>query len=402
MLIKNANIVTQDKVIKGDIRIVDGIIEEIDASIRPFQDERIIDAKSKYLLPKLVDTNVRLLDDTLSAKNLDKLLKAAKNGGVGRFVLIDDFTPRIENSTQLELLNDTIGSKSNNSKITISVNSLNKDKKLNNLATFLNRGAKVIYTRSDIDGNLLVRVMQYAGMKNRPIFCFCEDESIKNKGVINEGELSFKLGLPGISKIAQIAEVSKVVELATFFNVRILFQGISTSKSVQILRAVKKSNKNVFTEVPLHNLILDETECDNFNTEAKLIAPLREKSEKEEMIRRLKNGDIDVITSLHSPKSYIYKDVAFEEAKEGADTMELTLKLAYTYLVKNSVIDFSTLSNLISTAPAKILGIDHAIKVGNKAEMILFDTEHKYTIDKESSLYRNKEVYGKIYDIGGE
>jgi len=87
-------------------------------------------------------------------------------------------------------------------------------------------------------------------MKSKPLFCFCEDKSIKNEGVINDGDISFKLGLPGISKIAEISEVSKIVELATFFDICILFQGISTSKSIQILKAVKKDNKKVFTEVP--------------------------------------------------------------------------------------------------------------------------------------------------------
>lgn len=399
MLIKSANIILKDSIFQGDLRIVDGVIKKIDKDIKPLPNEQVVDADSKYLLPKLVDTDVRLLDDTLNEKNLNDLLKIAKSGGVGRFVLIDDFTPRIENSTQLELLNGTINSKKNDVKVTISVNSVSKERRLNNLATFLNRGAEVIYSRSDIDGNLLVRVMQYADMKNVPIFCFCEDSSIKNRGVVNEGELSFKLGLPGISKIAEISEVSKIVELATFFDVEVLFQGISTSKSIQILRAVKKTNKRVYTEVPIHNLLLDETACDDFNTRAKLISPLREESERLKMIEQLKRGDIDVITSSHSPKSYIYKDVAFEEARDGVDSLGMTLKLGYSYLVKEGVISFVEFVNMISTKPADILGFSNEIKEGSRVDMVLFDPAYKMVVEDESSLYFNKEIYGKIYNI---
>ncbi len=402
MLIKSANIVLKDSVFQGDLRVEEGVIKKIDVDIKPFKDEKIVNANSKYLLPKLVDTNVRLLDDTLNEKNLNDLLQIAKIAGVGRFVLIDDFTPRIENSTQLELLNGTINSKKDDVKVTISVNSVGKEKRLNNLATFLNRGAEVIYSRSDIDGNLLVRVMQYADMKKVPIFCFCEDSSIKNRGVVNEGELSFQLGLPGISKIAEISEVSKIVELATFFDVEVLFQGISTSKSIQILRAVKKTNKKVYTEVPIHNLLLNETACDDFNTKAKLISPLREESERLKMIERLKKGDIDVITSSHSPKSYIYKDVAFEEARDGVESLEMTLKLGYSYLIKEDIVSFCDFVNMTCITPAKILGFDNEIKEGNMADLILFDPAYKTIVKDESSLYFNKEIYGKIYDIKGE
>ena len=400
MLIKNANILKEDGKHQVDIRIDKGVITKISKNITPKDLEKVINAKGKYLLPKLIDTNVRLLDDTLSKKNLEKLYKKAKEGGVGSFVLVDDFTPKVENATHLELLNSKVlANKDTN--ILLSVNSLDKEKRLNNIATFLKNGAKVIYTRSDINGNTLVRVMQYAYMKKVPLFCFALDDDIKNQGVMNEGEISFKLGLPGISKIAQISEVSKVVELATFFDVKILFQGLFTSKSLQILKAVKKSNKKVFTEVSLHSLLLSDEECKGYNTHAKLISPLQENEEKEKLIKQLKDGVIDVISSSHSPKSYIYKDVAFEDAKEGVDALSLTLKLGYTYLVKTGIITFYQFINLVSKNPAEILALDKKgeVKEGYSSEVILFDPNVSQKIDDESSLYHGKKVYGKIEQI---
>ncbi len=400
MLIKDAKIVSGDTIFEGDLRVEEGLISKMDKHISSLDGEKVVEAKGRYLLPKLIDTNVRLLDDALSKKNLDRIYDRAKSGGVGSFVLIDDFLPKVENATHLELLN-TKALQRDDVKIILSVNSVDKDNRLNNIATFLKNGAKVIYTRSDINGNMLVRVMQYAKMKKVPIFCFCENEDIKNRGVINEGEASFELGLPGISKIAQISEVSKIVELATYFGVNVLFQGLYTAKSLQILKAVKKDNKNVYAEVPVHNLILSDKECRGYNTYAKLISPLQEESEEKKLIKLLREGVIDVITSMHSPKSYIYKDVAFEDAKDGVDALALTLKLGYTYLVRSGVVTFEYLIKLLSSNPAKILGIKNSgeIKEGYRADMILFDPNYKEIVLDDSSLYNQKELFGKIEEI---
>jgi len=400
MLIKNANILKEDGKHQVDIRVDKGVITEISKNITPSNLEKVIDAKDKYILPKLIDTNVRVLDDTLSKKNLEKLYEKAKKGGVGSFVLIDDFTPKVENATHLELLSSKV-SNVEDIDIILSVNSLNKENRLNNIATFLKNGAKVIYTRSDINGNTLVRVMQYANMKNVPLFCFALDDDIKNQGVMNEGDVSFKLGLPGISKIAQISEVSKMVELATFFDVKVLFQGLFSAKSLQILKAVKKSNKKVYTEVSIHNLILTDKECEGYNTQAKLIAPLQESEEKDRLIKYLKEGVVDIISSSHSSKSYIYKDVAFEDAKEGVDALSLTLRLGYTYLVKKGIVSLYDFINMVSKNPAEILSLDKKgrVKVGYKADLILFDPEVRQKVEDEASLYYGKELYGSIEEI---
>jgi dihydroorotase len=403
MLIKDVNIVQSDDIYRGNARVENGVIKDISPTLQPKKNEKIIDAKGKYLLPKLIDTNVRVLDDTLSKKNLDTLYQKAKEGGVGRFVLIDDFSPKVENATHLELLKTKVDT-NQDVDVVLSVNSQNQEGRLNNIATFLKNGAKVIYTRSDINGNTLVRVMQYAGMKNVPVFCFAEDKDIKNRGVMNEGEVSFELGLPGISKITQISEVSKIVEFATYFDIKILFQGLFTSKSLQILKAVKKTNKKVLTEVPIHNLILSDKECDGFNTKAKLVSPLQEESEREKLIKFLQEGVIDIISSSHSPKSYIYKDVAFEDAKDGVDALNLTLKLGYTYLVKQGIISFEELVKMLCTNPAKLLFKNRikAIEKGYNDGLILFDPNHKEMVNDESSLYHKKELYGSIEEIPKE
>ena len=357
MLIKDAILVLDEFEKRGDIRIEDGKIDKISSNISPKKDEKIIDAKGCYLLPGVIDLNVRVLNDVLNKKSLELLFKDAKNGGVLAFVLMSDFAPSKQNETFLQLLDAKL-KKANRSDLVITACALTDEGKLNDISTLLKCGAKVISANSDIDGNLLKRVMQYSNMKDVPLFCFCEDKSLSDNGVMNDGNVSFRLGLPGKPKISEISEVAKVAQMALYYNTKIHFQSVSTYDSLQIIKKAKEQNNNIFCEVSINNLILNDEACDDFNTYAKLNPPLRDEKERQKLIYALKTGMIDTITSAHSPKSVLYKDVPFEEAKFGVDSLANFLSLCYTYLVKNSTISICELSKLISKNPAKILGIE--------------------------------------------
>ena len=210
---------------------------------------------------------------------------------------------------------------------------------------------------------------------NVPFFCFCDDPSLNDAGVMNEGEISAKLGLLGISKIGEISSVAKVSSMAEYYQSKVLFQALSVSKSLDIIDKAKDNNPNLYTEVSIHHLTLNDSECLDFNTQAKIHPPLRDEKERLLLIEDLKNGKIDTITSLHSPKSIIYKDVPFADAAYGIDSMENFLPLCYRSLVESGIISFSKLSEMISSNPADILGLENIGKVeeGYIADLVIFD-----------------------------
>jgi dihydroorotase len=215
---------------------------------------------------------------------------------------------------------------------------------------------------------------------------------------MNEGEVSFKLGLPGISKIGEISEVAKVAQMSMHYDVPTLFQALSTRRAVNLVYDAKKRFSQIYAEVSIHHLVLDERACDGFNTYAKLNPPLRTPEDREELIEKLQEGKIDLLTALHSPKSVIYKDVAFAEAKYGIDAIESYLPLAYTYLVKPQILSWKRLMELMAKNPAHILGLQHvgAIEEGYEANLILFDPEHREVVTDKNSPYFGREIYGKI------
>ncbi len=398
MVIKNATIFKDGKEKKVDVKIKDGKIEEISSKITTLGDE-FIDIEGLYLFPGIVDLNVRLLNDKLNRKNLNRLFENALKGGVTTFVLMPDFNPKIDNETVLEFLSSRILEES---KVDLILSIAASDgEKLNNISTLLKYGSDILFEKSAVNDNVMRRAMQYAKMKEIPLFVFCDNPSLNDGGVMNESEISFKLGLPGITKIGEISEVAKISQMALFYDIKILFQSLSTQKSIELVNRAKDESDKIFCEVSIHHLIKNDLSCDGFNTAAKILPPLREEEERKKLVEELLEDRIDTITSLHSPKSLLYKDVAFSKALFGVDSLGEFLPLCYTFLVKKGVINFEKLFEKISLNPAKILGFEDRGKIeeGYRADLIIFDPNYKSIQKDKNSLYYNEEVEGKIEKV---
>jgi dihydroorotase len=399
-LIKNALIQSGNEFVKKDVLINNKKIIDIKETINEKDGYHILDAKNSFLLPGLIDLNVRLANDVLSKKNLEKLVMSAKKGGITSAVIISDFEPRLESSTLLDFLKTSF----DNSAINLNVNVplTNKDNdKLNNIATLLNNGAGAICSNSNINLNLLKRGFQYAKMKDKPFFCFCYEPNLDDQGLMNEGDISFKLGLSGISKSSESVEVAKVAELSLDFESKIVFQTISTKRSLDIINSAKKSSKNIFAEVSIHHLLKNDESCDGFNTYAKILPPLRDEDERKELISELKNGSIDLLTSAHAPKSVLYKDVAFWDAHFGIGGVEEFFRLAYTFLVKEEGLSMSRLIELCSQNPAKVLNLKTKgkIEVGFDCDMFIFNPSVESVVDNNTSIYDKEKLFGKIEKV---
>ncbi len=399
-LIKNARIAGLGEE-KKDILTHNGRIEKIGKDIDCGACFEVVDADGLVVFPGIVDLNVRIRDDKLTLPHLQKLYDAARRGGVARFVLSPRLSPLMENQTFQALLSGEL--KRDFPGIQLAIKAL-RDKemtKLNDISTLLKNGIKIVQENSDINGNLLRRIYEYSKMHRNLFFVFCENKILNDSGVMNEGEVSFRLGLPGISKIGEISEVAKVAQMSLHYDVPTLFQSLSTRRAVNLVADAKTRFSQIYSEVSIHHLALDERACDDFNTYAKLNPPLRSPQDREELIAKLKEGKIDILTALHSPKSVVYKDVAFAEAKYGIDTIESYLSIAYTFLVKPGYTDWDTLSRLMAQNPAQILGLEGigAVKEGYAANLILFDPSVSRNVTKKSSLYYNNRLYGDIVKV---
>ena len=398
ILIKNAVVAGMGNE-KQDILLHEGKIRKIGKAIDCGACFEVIEADGLIAFPGIIDLNVRVQDDKLNLSNLQKLYDQTQKAGVSHFVLSPRTRPLIENQTFKSLLAGKL--KEDFPNLQLAIKALREPDKLNAISAMVKNGIRIVQENSDINGNLLRRIYEYSKMHRNLFFVFCENKILNDSGVMNEGEVSFKLGLPGISKIGEISEVAKVAQMSMHYDVPTLFQALSTRRGVNLVHDAKKRFAEIYAEVSIHHLALDERACDGFNTYAKLNPPLRSPEDREELLAKLKEGKIDVLTALHSPKSIIYKDVAFAEAMNGIDTIDIYLSLCYTYLVKPGHISWDTLSRLISENPAKILGLKDvgALKEGYVANIILFDPNKSKDVTKKSSPYYEKRLNGDIVKV---
>ncbi|HEG0613635.1 TPA: metal-dependent hydrolase [Campylobacter coli] len=380
MLIKNAKIYGENL---QDLLIKDGKIVKIGANLD--DNDEVLDAQGMTLLPSFVDLCVNLKNDKFSLSNLELLEKECLRGGVGAIILRDcmDFD---EESFSLFLQN----LKFRKIQIFPSVCTLDKQGKLKNLATLLNKGAHALELKSSCNANILRVSMQYALMKEKSIFVKCYDENFDDNGVMNDCEMSFELGLTGMSAVAESSEVAKIKEIAKFYGVKVIFDLLSLKRSIELLE-----DENLKL-ISIHHLIKDDNACTGFNTAAKLNPPLRSKEDKESLKQALKQGKIDFLSSLHSAKSISLKDLAFDEAAFGIHSICEFMSLCYTFLIKEGLLTWKNLCKVTSQNPSEFLGLNSGIiEVGKEANLVLFDESEEISAPK-SSLYANDKLFGKV------
>ncbi len=393
MVISNAIICDINGEKEADIRIEDGFITEIGKFL---SDDEIMDAKGAYFIPSLVDTNVRLDDSTLNSKNIKALSQEAIKGGVGHIILNADSTPAIDNEIVLEFAQNSLHDLSG-AKIDLMLNTLQEDATLSNIAILLKRGAVAPYMSTIAKNDVVIKIAEYVQMYNVTLFCKAEDNSLISSGVMLDGDISSKLGLAGIPDLSEVLHVSRMIEIARHFKIKILFKSIASPRSISLISKAKEDGVDVCCEVSIHHLICSDESCEDFNTAAKLDPPLASSGDVILLQKALKNSQIDCLTSLHQPSSLVNKEVAFFDAAYGCAAIGNALSLYYSKLVKTGMISMSELIKLTVANPAKSIGKRKGtLEVGEEVSAVLFYQNARTTINNSQSLYNNEELSGKI------
>ncbi len=393
MLIVNAVVCDVNGQREVDVRVENGVITQIGHNLR---DEEIMDAKGAYLLPALIDMNVQLQDKNINAKNIQAIAQEAKRGGVGHIVLNPESTPAIDNEVVLEFAQNGIAH-IKGVKIDVLLNTLKDDMSLSDIAILLKKGAIAPYMSTIAKNDIAIKIAQYVQMYKTTLFCKAEDNSLINAGVMLDGDVSSKLGLAGIPELSEVLHVSRMIEIARHFEIKILFTSIASARSIELISKAKKEGVQVQCEVSIHHLTHSDEACENFNTTAKLNPPLATQKDRLLLQEALQKGEIDVLTTLHRPSLPLNKEVAFYDAAYGCEGLGDALGLYYTKLVKSGLISMSELVRLSVKNPAKILGFDAGvIEVGAKADIVLFNPNETVLIENKHSLYHNEAIYGKV------
>ena len=212
---------------------------------------------------------------------------------------------------------------------------------------------------------------------------------------MNEGVVATRMGLSGIPNASEAAMVMRDIALCELTGAKLHIAHVSTKESVHAIRDAKERGLPVTAETAPHYFTITEKAVNESGTYAKMNPPLRSEADREAIRAGLADGTIDAIATDHAPHSSKEKDVAFGSAANGIVGLETSVSLSLK-LVQDGVLSFSRLVEKMSTNPARILGLNNGLRVGQAADITIIDPESEYTVNSANfqSLSRNTPFEG--------
>ena len=374
-----------------DILIEKGIITQLKKTIANEKNYKTIEADDLCVSVGWLDMQVNFCDPGNEHKEtLENGLRAAAKGGFTAVCVMSGTNPPLHNKAQIEYVKN----RAKDSLVdvfpvgTISHNQEGKD--LSEMYDMQLAGAVAFsdYKKPIKDAGLILRALQYSANINSFIITHCDDKTISHDGQMNEGVTSTKLGLKGIPALAEELMIQRNLQILEYTGGKIHFPTISTKGSVELIKKAKANGLSVTAGVASHNLLLDETELEGFDTNYKVNPPLRSKEDVTAVRKALENGIIDVVVSDHNPQDIESKDLEFDLANNGI----IALQTAFNCMVTGvSKITLDKIAEALAENPRQILGLENeTIKENVKANLTLFTLNDKTTFTEKDNVSKSK------------
>jgi len=391
-----------------NVLIEDGILKLItkdditfDGSLKELNCDNLIG------VPGLFDMHVHLREPGYEYKeDILSGLQSAANGGFTGVVCMPNTNPSIDNIAIVEYIKN----KSNNNIVDNYISAaITKNREGNYLTEMLelNEAGVVMFTD---DGSPLMRsdvmrlAFEYATPKDLLLSQHCEDINLTKNYSMNEGKLSFELGLKGYPSVAEEIILYRDILLAEYLgNRRYHAQHLSTAGSVKLIKDAKNKGLRVTAEVTPHHLILNDQNLRTYNSNYKMNPPLRTDNDIQALVDGLVDGTIDCIATDHAPHALHEKFVELENAPNGIIGLETSLGLILTYFYHKNILSLNKIIDLISINPRKILNLPE-IKfiVGEKVNMTIIDLNEEWTVNTEKFKSKSKNTPFNYFNLKGK
>ena len=369
---------------KGKIKSIGKNVKRSDVS----SNAEVIDIKDNILIPGIVDMKAFVGEPGYEYKeNFRTLSNSALAGGVTSIVTMPNTKPLIDNVSMVDFIIRRGRDKS-------SVNlypcaTLTRELSGNQMSEFGLLSAKGIIGFTDVvktvqNTETMSKIMNYAADLGVLIMQHAEDLELSKNGCINEGEVSTRLGLEGISYIAEKIILERDLSLLNEFPCRYHVNQITSKESLEVIKQNKVIGKKFTVGVSINNLSLNENDIGDFKTFLKLSPPLRSEDDRIALVNGVKSGLIDVIVSDHTPEDEESKRLPFAQAATGSIGIETLLSLALE-MYHNESLPLKRIIETLTMNPAKILKINKgSLKLGNYADKskiyLKRSEEHTYEI----------------------
>ena len=386
--------------------LIKAVGKKVSGSNIPSSAEKI-DLKKKLLIPGIVDMRVFVGEPGFEYKeNFRTLSNAALSGGVTSVVSMPNTSPVIDNVSMVDFLKRSGRDKSRINIFPAASLTKNTDGKQMTEFGLLKRKGIVGFTdgiKTVQNPQLMSRIMNFAGQSQALIMQHAEDNILSDGGLINEGEISTRLGLKGIPFLAEKIIVERDLSFLEEYMCRYHISQISSRKTIDVVKKAKSEGKSFTTGVSINNLSLNENDIGDFKTFLKLSPPLRTEDDRISLVKAVNDGTIDVIVSDHKPEDEESKRLTFAKAATGASGIETLLPLALE-LYHNKSIKIERLIASMTSNPAKILEIEKgSLDVGKDADLCILDINKPWVVDKKyinskskNTPIENRKLQGQV------
>ena len=390
---------------KQDIAITDGRISELREHIEPTADDRIINAEGLVVAPAFVDVHVHLREPGYGYKErIATGTMAAARGGYTTVCSMPNLNPVPDSVENLKAQQDIID---RDAKIEVlpyaAITIGRKGEELVDMASLV---GKVCAFSDDgsgvqVDG-MMERAMTEAVKHDQLIAAHCEVEELLKGGYIHDGEYAKAHGHKGICSESEWEQVKRDIEIAERLGCRYHVCHISTKETVQLVREAKARGVKVTCETGPHYLIFTDMDLEE-DARWKMNPPLRSAEDRAALVEGIKDGTIDMIATDHAPHSVEEKSRGLKDSAMGIVGLETAFAALNTHLVRKGVITMERLVELMSLNPRKVFRIAGGLNEGDRADVVLLDTEKEWRVDSEKfysmgkiSMFDGREMTGDV------
>jgi dihydroorotase len=402
ILIKNALILDDRSALhlqKKDLLIQDGVVVEIAGHIETKQKiDHCIESENNCISPGWLDIGTHTGEPGYEHREtIMSLSKAAKVGGYTAIAPFPKANPPTTSKAAIQFLRDQ--GKASHLQI-FPIAALSNNLEGNEMTEMIDLQKNGAIAFSDglhtiKNSSLLEKALQYTKTTDSLIIHFPLDRSVCPEGMMHEGEMSTNLGMRGIPTMAEKLMVQRDLTINEYAESRLCLYGISTAESLKLIQDTKReSNLDLSAIVCYLNLIFTDEKLNNFDSNLKVLPPLRTGSDRKALVEAIINGEIEMIASNHYPLEEESKKLEFPYADFGASGIETCFSGLMSFGGIN--IPVETIAKCLGQNPRKLLKVEtDVITEGAKANFTVFDPSKKWSYAHSLSLSKNNPLLGK-------
>jgi len=377
----------------GDLLVDDGRVAAL-GSFGPVADALVIDAAGAWIAPGFVDLHVHLREPGQEYKeDIASGGRAAVAGGFTAVVCMANTHPVNDDPAVTEYILDRARQDSPARVYPVGAATRGlAGEVMTEMAALVDAGCVALSDdgKTIMDSGVMRRVLEYSRMARVPIVTHAEDRTLVRDGVVNEGPVSTRLGLPGNPATAEVVHVARDIMLAELAGAHLHVGHVSTAGAVAWIRQARERGIHVTAEVTPHHLTLTDEATLGYDTNTKMAPPLRSAADVAACRAGLVDGTIDAIATDHAPHAVHEKDVEFTAAPPGVIGLETAVPVTLD-LVRTSELSPLEWVRRLATNPARITGRPGgSLEIGVAADVVLVDPERRWRYDPAKGFSKSR------------